>query len=130
MSISGKKIGCKIGSSAIGGIYRARARFTPDVLDATNGGGGGFQDTDVGTLGVEVEFAGWFDTTSGAVGAVLPGTIIANFKFFRNLSDTTEAILMPSAIVTAFELGGEARGRVDFTAKVANKGTYTYNDPS
>lgn len=129
MSISGKKVGCKIGSSAVAGVYKARMRWTPDVLDGTNGGGGGFQDTDIGTLGVEVDVSGWFDTTTGAISAIIPGTVVTNFKFFVDLDDATETLLMPSAVVIDGELGGEARGRVDFTMKVRNKGTYTYNDP-
>lgn len=129
MSISGKKVGCKIGAAVVAGIYKADADMESDDLDATVGTGGGFTDTDAGCDGCTVQIAGWFDVATGVATDVKNGTVITNFKMFRDITDVNPAILMPTAIVTKFHLGAAVRDRVEFTATIKNKGTYTYNDP-
>lgn len=127
MSISGKYLTATVGGTAIDGTHSWEADHQVDDLDATVGNDGGFTDTDAGceSLSVRVQF--YFDLTTGAAAGLRPGTELTNVNLYR-VASSDLAYTIPTAIVVGRTFSAQVRGRLEVTATIKNKGTFTYTD--
>lgn len=130
MSVSGKKIAAKIGTALIVGLVGWKARESAIELDATTGADLGYEHPEAGVLGLTVEISGVMDITSGEYIPIRAGTIFTNLKLYRDVTDTTEAYLIPTATALESSQGADVKGRFDISATVKSIGSYTVNDPS
>jgi hypothetical protein len=132
MSVSGKFMQAKIGGMApvaVVGNYAWSAEENAEELDRTEAETEGFEDTDDGVWSLTVNLKGFMDIADGSYTPVRRGTLITDLKLFRDKDDATPAFVIPKAKVYTSTQGGEVKGKVEWTARIKAKGSYTYNDP-
>ena len=133
MAISGKEIQAKIGGMspvAINGNYAWTAEEAVAELDGTTAEDDGFENPEAGLKSCVVNLKGYMDVQAGEYTPVVAGTTISNLKLYRDKDDATPAFVFTSALVLNSTQGGEVNGKVEWTARVKSKGSYTYNDPA
>ena len=133
MTHSGKEIEAKIGGMApvfVSGNYAWNMEENADELDGTTGEDAGYENPSVGVYSGVVMLKGYMDIVSGTYTPIRRGTTISNLKLYRDKDDTNPAFSIPSAVVLQSTQGGEVRGKVEWTARIKTKGSYTYNEPS
>jgi hypothetical protein len=128
MSVSGKGLTTKLGGNVVGGIYSADFQEKVDDLDRTTGADGGYTNTDAGCLTIEGTIQGYYDLTNTAYTAVRAGSLLANFAQYATVNGNTAWVFIPSGLVLESAIKGEVRGRLEFSARVRNKGSYTVAD--
>jgi hypothetical protein len=130
MSVSGKFLTAKIGSTVIVGNYGWTVRESAEKLDAVTAADAGKNRKDFGVEEAHITLKLLLDITSGAYAPVVMGTQITNLKLFRNASDVNPAYDFPTVRIFDSTQGAEVRGRFEVTAEGENVGTYTRNEPA
>lgn len=130
MSVSGKKIAAKIGTTLIVGLVSWRVRESSQELDATTGADAGYEHPDNGVLGATIELNGVMDLTSGEYVPIRAGTEFTDLKCYRDAADTDPAFLFPTARVFESGQGGGVKERFEINCTAKSVGSYTVTDPA
>jgi hypothetical protein len=133
VSISGKYMETKIGDVSpvfVAGNYGWTVEESADDLDGTTGEDDGYANHYDGVWDAVVNLKGYMDVAAGEYTPVRRGTTISNLKLYRDKDDATPAFTFPSCLVLNSTQGGEVRGKIEWTARIVLKGTYTYADPA
>lgn len=130
MSISGKYLEAKINGVFISGNYAWTVDESADDLDATTGEDDGYANHHDGVWDATINLKGYMDVAAGEYTPVRRGTVITNLQLYRDKDDDDPAFEFPSCLVLQSTQGGEVRGKIEWSARVVLRGTYTYNDPA
>lgn len=130
MSISGKYMEARIGATVVRGNFAWSAEEGAAELDGTTAQDNGFENPDDGLYSLVVNLRGYMDVATGQYVPVRRGTTISNLRLYRNKNDLAPAFDVPVAKVFNSTQGGEVAGKIEWTARVKAKGSYTYNDPA
>jgi len=127
MSITGKFIAANGSAQTIGGVYSAHADATVEKLDRTTAPDGGFGISDAGVADLTVDIKGYIDVGASAYSPVYPGALVSNMSIPVTANGTVHLLDLPLGLAVKFSTGGEIRGKLEFSAQVVNKGTFTLN---
>jgi hypothetical protein len=133
VSISGKHIACKIGSSSpllVPGVQQWSAEDSAQELDATTAEDGGFSRPDDGLASLSVSMTLVIDITAGNLTTIQRGTTINFLKLYAHIDSPTPIYTIPVFKVFKSTPKGEINGR--FTYDVSGKavGAYVLADPT
>jgi hypothetical protein len=130
MSVSGKYMTCKIGTTVIFDNYAWTVDENNKELDRTTGAFNGFGAEDLGIQRARIAIKGYMDVSLGQYTVVSTNTIITNLNLYRDENDTTPAYNFPTAKVFKSSQGGEVDGKIEWTSSINSYGDYTINDPT
>lgn len=131
MSISGKFLTAKIGTTNIAGTHEWSCRETGDKLEATTGTDGGRGKKDVGVIDTIVRVVFYLDITTGAHGFIRTGTTLSNLKLFLDGSATNPLYAFTTAKVFDCNTRGQVRDRFIVEADIEAYGNVvTANEPN
>ncbi|MBA4191312.1 MAG: hypothetical protein C0467_25295 [Planctomycetaceae bacterium] len=129
MSISGKYLTAKIGTTVITDNYAWDAAEGGQMLGRTTGAFLGKRAEDFGVDELTIIIKGYMDVAAGAYTPVRRGTTITNLRLYRDESDSVPAYDVPVAKVANSRQGAEVEGKVEWQAEIHAYGGWTYNDP-
>lgn len=124
MSTTGRNFTAKIGATAISGLLKGDVSEEGDELDATDSMSAPYTDTDMGCFGIKGTLEGHHRVDASPFPTLAIGTTITNLNIFLH-GGATPSYVLALAIVMAGSTAVEIRGKVQFTIKFANKGSYT-----
>ena len=130
MSISGKKLTCLVDGVELSDNYEWSADEGADMLDRTCGKHGGHEFEDAGVEHHHYTVKGYLDIATGEVGRVRQGTLLTDVQLYVDLDDPTPIYVLTDAIVARFSLGGQVKGKFEYTAEIHSRGdAVVYTDP-
>jgi hypothetical protein len=130
MSISGKFMTVKIGAVVV--PLNSEWSVDEDVkeLDRTTGADLGFRNRDGGIQDLHANLKAYMDISTGQYAEVQAGTVISNLNLYRDINDASPAFVIPSCLSLKSNQSVIVDDKCTWTANVATKGSYTYNDPT
>lgn len=131
MNHSGQYMEAKIGGMTpvfVAGNYAWEVSEEADDHEGTTGEDEGYENGCTGVKVAVVNLRGWMDIAAGEYVTVQAKTIISNLKLYLD-KDATVNWTFPTAEVITSTQGGEVKGKVQWTARIKSRGSYTYADP-
>lgn len=114
MSVSGKFLTCKLGSTVIAGNYSWSVEESGEKLDKTTGADSGRGNQDIGVIDTTVQIKGYHDNATGVYTPIRSGTTLTDLKLFVLSTDTDPAFAFSSATVGRSRIGAEVRGKFEW----------------
>lgn len=111
MSISGKYLTVKIGTTVVAGNFDWSVDETADKLEGTTGANNGRGKKDPGVIDCVARFRLYLDVTAGTYTALRAGAAITNLKLFLVAASTNPAYAFTAFNVFSSKLAGQVRDR-------------------
>lgn len=124
MSISAKGIHGYIGDNLIAGLYSAKFRESGGELDNCTAASEGYGNPEGSILEGTLTISGWYDVGLSAYVPIRARTVVEGVLLYATADETNPIVDMPFALATESEIGGEVRGKIDFSVTLKTKGAY------
>jgi hypothetical protein len=121
----------KVGGMApvfLAGNYAWDVDEQADDHEGTTGEDAGFENGCTGVKVAVITLKGWMDIAAGEYVPVQAKTIITNLKLYLDEASTVNWTFPVAEVITSKQ-GGTVKGKVEWSATVRSRGSYTYADP-
>ncbi len=116
-----------LGDNLIAGLHTAKFRESVVELDNATAVTQGYENPEAGLKGGTLTVSGWYDVGTSSITNHRAGAIV-DCALFATGDETTPIVNIPIGLILDHELGGEVRGKIDFSFTLKTKFAFAMAD--